>query len=266
MNKRLLLFFGFSYLFTWLFWSISVLDGQGVIDLPIDPALFGILGTFGPSLVGLILLIRWNDRRFGSILKETFWMRGSWSTKYLTLLLMPSILGGSYLITRFLFGVSYDLEWLRQPEGIPIVFLYILFLGGPLGEEIGWRGFALPELMKRYSPFVASIVLGVIWTCWHIPAFFIPGSAQQGVPFVLYLINTMVLTMILTVLYLRTRTIGNAVYFHTSSNAALGVFFIIEEPLALVFIAIGMIGTLVVLLYLERDRMFRCPTIPKDRP
>lgn len=265
MNKRVFLFFGMTYLFTWFFWGFSVLDGQDLVQLPIEASWFGVVGTFGPSIVGTIFLVHLNKRHVASILKETFLLRGGFGTVYLTLLLMPSILGGAYLITHFVFGISYDLEWFKQPQMIPIVFLYILFLGGPLGEEIGWRGFALPELLKRYSPFVASLVLGMVWTFWHLPAFFIPGSAQQGVPFLLYIINTLVLTMILTVLHLRTRTISNALYFHASANAALGVFYIIDEPLALMFIAVGMFTTLGVLLYLEKDRMFSPPTHQKNR-
>jgi uncharacterized protein len=55
------------------------------------------------------------------------------------------------------------------PELIPKFIFILLFIG--LGEETGWRGFALPELQKHLSPLVASLVLGAIWAAWHIPLF-----------------------------------------------------------------------------------------------
>ena len=48
------------------------------------------------------------------------------------------------------------------------------------GEEIGWRGYALPRLARDLGLAPASIVLGVIWACWHLPFFFIPGVAHCG--------------------------------------------------------------------------------------
>lgn len=255
--KKVIYFFCLAYLGTWVFWGISLLDALDVVQLPFAREILGTVGTFAPSIVGLIFLIRFKGREFKSIVKETFLVKGNPKTLFITFLLMPSILGGSYLVSRFLFNLSFDLQWFETPSVIPIVYIYILFLGGPLGEEIGWRGFALPELLKHYSPFIASIILGIVWTCWHIPAFFIPGSAQAGISFILYIINTLMLTVIITVLYLRTKRISNAVYFHASSNFALGIFYIIDETISLVLIGFCMVLTLSILLYKERQIFFK---------
>jgi membrane protease YdiL (CAAX protease family) len=53
-----------------------------------------------------------------------------------------------------------------------------LLVAGPLGEELGWRGYALPRLLKRFSPFKASFVLGLLWGVWHLPAFFLSAMVQ----------------------------------------------------------------------------------------
>ena len=254
--KRLACFFLLVYLFTWTFWGLSLLESTDIIVLPFPREYFGIVGGFGPSVMGLYFLIRYRKRSFKSIIGETFKLKTDGKNIFVIFALMPSILGMSYLITRFVFGIEYTLEWFNQPAFIPIVFLYILFLGGPLGEEIGWRGYALPKLMKRYSPFIASLILGLVWAFWHLPAFFIAGSSQEGISFPLYIINTIVLTLIITILYLRTKQISSALYFHTSANFALGIFYIIDEPMALLFIGIGMVGSLGYLLYRERETMF----------
>ena len=82
--------------------------------------------------------------------------------------------------------------------------LFTLF-SGPIAEELGWRGFALPRLQAKYTALVSSLILGVIWTCWHIPLFFITGSSQMGIPFPIYLVLVMTVTIYLTWLYNNTR-------------------------------------------------------------
>lgn len=62
----------------------------------------------------------------------------------------------------------------------PLTYVAVFFGGGPLGEEIGWRGFALPRMQPRYGPLRGTLLLGVLWTFWHLPDFLTP--AQGGGP------------------------------------------------------------------------------------
>lgn len=89
------------------------------------------------------------------------------------------------------------------PALLGIVF-YQLF-SGPISEEAGWRGFALPRLQGRYNALASSLILGGIWTCWHIPLFFEAGSAQKGIPFPIYLLLVCTLTIYITWLYNNSR-------------------------------------------------------------
>jgi membrane protease YdiL (CAAX protease family) len=246
-----------AFIFTWFFWGISLMDSEGLIKSPIPREIFGMIGAFGPSIIGLVFLIKYEGRNFKSIIKETFLIKGKWYWKLFAFLLMPAILGLSYIITRFIFGIQYQLEWFEAPLMIPIVYLYILFLGGPLGEEIGWRGYALKKMLRFLTPFSASLILGLIWTVWHVPAFFIEGSAQAGISFYLYTINTLVLTMFITILMIKTKfRIASALYFHASSNFALGIFYIIDESIALLMIGVFMISVLTFLLVKYRHLYF----------
>jgi membrane protease YdiL (CAAX protease family) len=63
---------------------------------------------------------------------------------------------------------------------ILVCFAHNLLLGGSLGEEIGWRGFLLPELLRRMNPLAASLVLGVVWGLWHLPIDLYAGFAVKG--------------------------------------------------------------------------------------
>lgn len=76
---------------------------------------------------------------------------------------------------------------------------------GPLGEELGWRGYALPRLLARTSPLKAGLVLGVIWTLWHVPAVLFSGiiyvsAADLG----WFALNTIGLSLLMTALFVRT--------------------------------------------------------------
>ncbi|MFX1263016.1 MAG: CPBP family intramembrane glutamic endopeptidase, partial [Promethearchaeota archaeon] len=94
------------------------------------------------------------------------------------------------LIAPLIFAVVYTLMGLDAP-GInplltPMSFL-LSFLNtlhyGPLSEEAGWRGFALPRLQERYSALTSSVILGVLWACWHLPLYLV----QSRMPFYFYL-------------------------------------------------------------------------------
>jgi hypothetical protein len=107
----------------------------------------------------------------------------------------------------------------------PQFVLWALALGGPLNEELGWRGFALPRLLQSYSPVAASLGLGVLWAFWHLPAFFIPGSAQYGGSFAPYVVLVVCLAIFMSAAHLGTRgSVLIAVLFHTSADASGGLW------------------------------------------
>jgi hypothetical protein len=72
------------------------------------------------------------------------------------------------------------------------------------GEEIGWRGYALPRLTVQLGPRLASLLLGVIWALWHLPLFFIAGTTTTGQSFAVYLTSVIALSVALAWVYQRT--------------------------------------------------------------
>jgi membrane protease YdiL (CAAX protease family) len=107
---------------------------------------------------------------------------------------------------------------LHQPPRT-LSLLVLGFLAIALGEEPGWRGFALPSLTRKVGAIGASLVLGVAWSLWHLPLFIIAGTAQYGTPFVPFLITLTAWSLIVTWLVVRAGgSVVVAMLFHISAN------------------------------------------------
>ncbi len=108
------------------------------------------------------------------------------------------LLGGQIILA------GGDPPWYSYLVTFPIIVLINFPFGSGLGEEAGWRGFALPKLLERYSPVTASIILAVLWGFWHTPALLMSSweGSSQGLLLFVYVIP---LTMIMTWVYLKSR-------------------------------------------------------------
>ena len=81
----------------------------------------------------------------------------------------------------------------------PVAFVSTFILGGPLGEEPGWRGFALPRLQPLHGPLVGSIILGILWALWHLPLFWSGVWTPPTIPnIVMFILMITALTIIMT--------------------------------------------------------------------
>lgn len=103
----------------------------------------------------------------------------------------------------------------------PLVILAAILISTPFqaGEEVGWRGFALPKLAARFGLRGASVVLGVIWACWHIPQFFIHQSDTYGQSFSLYALQVIALSVAIAWLWVKTNCgLLLPMLFHSAFN------------------------------------------------
>ena len=78
-------------------------------------------------------------------------------------------------------------------------------IGSQAGEELGWRGYALPRMANRFGLGPASILLGIIWALWHLPLFFAPVGDTFGQSFPLYMLQVIALSVTMAWLYSNTR-------------------------------------------------------------
>jgi membrane protease YdiL (CAAX protease family) len=105
--------------------------------------------------------------------------------------------------------------------------IIVNFLAGPTGEELGWRGFALPRLLERHSPLKAGITLGVIWDFWHLPLWITSGYTSVNLLlYCLYFsIGIISLSVLMTWIFCRTsNSLVPMVVTHFSFNTGLNLF------------------------------------------
>jgi uncharacterized protein len=104
-------------------------------------------------------------------------------------------------------------------------------LGGGL-EEIGWRGFALPQLQASLDAFTASLAIGVIWMVWHAPLFVVPGAVQSDLPVLPFVVQGIALAVVFTWLYNSTHgSLLLAVLLHGFFNAWLSTVWLLRDDI-----------------------------------
>lgn len=167
-----------AYGFTWLFWIPYALIGQNVWQAPeaVRNFLTGPLnpGAWGPLFAAIVVTFFYQGGAgVKDLLRRGLMVRiGKWW--WVVLLIFPVMIGGSLLLAVATGVPMPEIPALAQPISLPIILVVIFFLGGPLQEEFGWRGYAFENLRSRYSDLTASIIAGLMWGLWHLPLFFVP--------------------------------------------------------------------------------------------
>jgi len=135
-------------------------------------------GSFGPAVAAVLLARR--AREATALLRGLLRFRAR-PADYALALLGPLgvvvVATGAELAWQ---GVGWSGLRLDLLPWTPLFFALILVVGGPLGEEIGWRGYALPRLIAGHGPLRASLALAGLWVIWHLPLFWLEGAAQSG--------------------------------------------------------------------------------------
>jgi len=142
------------------------------------------------------------------------------------LLTFPVLIGGSLALSILLGSPAPAFDALAQPIALPIAFIWIFFLGGPLQEEFGWRGYVFENLRSKYDALTASIIAGLMWGFWHLPLFFVPRADDYyNRPLWGLLLTTVLVGIILAWFYVNTKgSIFATMLGHTMFNWSNYVF------------------------------------------
>lgn len=226
--------------FTWVLWIPLVFYTNSVgdvtqMDLPLGTAVTLLLilqfGAYGPSIMAIILSLK----RFGGggaiALLRTLLIGRVGIRWYGFVLLVPAVLQsiaiGVYLSLGQEIGSFDPSRWPLMLTGFLTLLLF-----GPLAEELGWRGYALPRLLKTRTPGQASLIMGVVATLWHVPLFYSTFPPFSGVAvfeplFLAYVGYSVSRCVLYTWIYTNTQgSVLMCVLFHAAGNAAFPLVFL----------------------------------------
>ncbi|WP_149305001.1 CPBP family intramembrane glutamic endopeptidase [Pareuzebyella sediminis] len=232
-RKKLFVFLLLTFLWSWILWIIGLnYLSDGINQESIGKFLvFFFVGVYGPTISGIITTLFFDGLKgLFELLKKLFIWKVPFKY-YLYIIFLPLIF--------VIIGIALYGQFIGEIGGfdrmaylsIPTILLTGLY-AGPLGEELGWRGFLLPEFQKKYSNLKSAIIIGFIWFVWHIPLWWAPfGTLVSGepisiIPVIAYFTVLICLSIIITWLVINSKgSVLIAILFHLSINAGIALLF-----------------------------------------
>jgi uncharacterized protein len=221
----LITFFVLAYALSWIIESPLVFLPSSVTDT--QDLVLRILASSVPSVLGIVLTAMVLGR---GALRKLLGRLLIWRVDpqwYLVMILGPVALAGGVVGLNTLLGgpaLSLGMPLL----GVAVFLAFSIFPGSALGEEIGWRGYALPRLQTRRSALSASLIIGVSWGLWHLPLWL--AGWFQAEPFRTpplygaFVVSTIALSVILTWVYNSTGgSLLMVVLIHATANLPISL-------------------------------------------
>jgi membrane protease YdiL (CAAX protease family) len=224
LSNAALKFFLITFAITWTLWSLSAYmatiahSSAGLLALLLLP------GTFTPAFVAVALTAQAEGRDgVGALLHRLLYWRVG---------LRWYVFSVSYMVAIKLTAAAVHRVVVGSWPGFGSVTWYLMLaatvfstaIGGQAGEEIGWRGYALPRLADRFGRAGSSVMLGVIWAVWHLPLFFITGADLKGQSFTIFLLAVPPLSVAIAWLYWHTNgSLLLTMLIHAAINNTTGI-------------------------------------------
>lgn len=192
-------------------WSPWILSGHRML-------------VYGPTIAGIIVIaITRGKEGLRDIVRRALRVKVRLRWWFLALFI-PCIVALAAIVVNMLMGNGLPgFDFLKgQWHFIPL-FFFITIVGGPLGEEIGWRGFGVPYLQRKTNPLLTALIIGVAWGLWHIPEFFSEGAIhyQIGAAYIpLFVLCEIALSVVMAWLYNKTNNsiLIAGLLFHNAEN------------------------------------------------
>jgi uncharacterized protein len=211
-------FFLLAYALTWPYMIVDALGSHGLLPFRLPVVLWIPMG-YGPTFAALIVTGAISGKAGIRLLlrRLLIWRVGlSWYA----IAIFSSIILSAITVVLYA-GLTGTPPALPAVSAQVLLTTPLLFLIGGLlnGEEIGWRGFALPRLLAKHSALTASLILGVLWALFHLPLFFTRGDSFASTPPLSFLIRMIGAAILFTWVFNNTRgSLLLAYLMHAASN------------------------------------------------
>lgn len=246
-------FFILAYVISYVILYISLMLSKDFFtNMNLKNMVLGTLSGSGPSIAAFILVYRQDGfKGMKDLFLRAFKFKVSFKWFLISVLTMPILTAITYFVSYYILrlGEAPRLEMLSQPIGLIPLFILAYLTGGTFQEEYGWRGYALDRIQVKYSAFVSSLVIGIIWALWHLPTFFISGNTHSTMSLWIFICFTVLGSVILTWIYNNTN--GNlflCMMYHAMLNYVYAICPILNLGLAVnivnlivMFIFVGVI-------------------------
>ena len=231
MNIPLIIFFILTYIIFWVggYFIYPIMHpvqasafATGNIILWLFSFAILLIPAFGPFISAIIVIsITEGKDKLIEFLKQftKFRFKYYW---YLLVIAIPIFAYTLPKIILILFGFSIESVWFNNITWeISGLFILDLSIAG-LVEEPGWRGYAVPRMNKKFGPIITSLIIGVIWACWHLTFYF--SGIRPLAAFPEFLLIVIVLSFIYTWIYINTESIWLVILFHAFHNLCSAIF------------------------------------------
>ena len=219
---RPVLFFGLTYLFTWIFWipAIFVPGNLGAVLM--------LIGLIAPAVVSTVFIMTSGCDILKKDLKNKIFgfYKVKWGNVFLAIIVFALIIVFSILLS-LLFGQSLDQFSFTKDfsfTGIGFAGAFLAVTLASVLEEVGWKGYCEDSIGNYMNWFWESLLFGAIWSFWHFPLIFIKGTYQAGLMvnplFVInFFVSAIPMGYIITWVYLASdRSILACIVFHMAVN------------------------------------------------
>jgi hypothetical protein len=225
MSKQVGAFVALTFAISWAIWFAMV---AGSVSIETTTGLIlNVIATAGPSIAALILAVVTGRGELQRLLGGFSLALVSPSWAVVAVLLPLGMIAIAIAASVVTFGAAIPVVSVGVLGVLAVEFVRVLFLGGPLEEELGWRGYALRRLQVGRSAFSASVILGLIWGVWHIPLYFVGGTGQNetaasaGAPFAITAFVVWTIGLSIPFAWLFNQTQGSLIVvmlFHAAVN------------------------------------------------
>lgn len=252
-----------------LSWTTGYAAAQAKPDYPFLSIALAMVSGFGPSLAALAVVAAFSEGNgLRNWLARCLNWRVGWRWHVFAFLAPPAVMLSALGIHILLGGgVPAPMPAAHMPLVIAN-FGLVFLVGGPLGEEFGWRGYAMPALTAKMNWRMASLIIGVIWGLWHLPLFFMVSTPQSSMPIPMFMLNIAAGSVLFGWLFEQTQgSILPALLLHTSLNSWAGILIIVPtavtgRPYALVTALLIIIALVLLLLPNRKPEGYITDTVP----